>query len=298
MLMSEVLTTTGNSYQIEQLLIRANDHVYIVAPYLQLSKILVERMLETSNRNVPITIVYGKSKLKPIEREKLESIRTASVYHCENLHAKCYANETNAIVSSMNLYEFSERNNRELGVLLNVETDNASYLDVIREIKSILSISKCEKTEENEKTIADEGEDDGSLFSPFLYLNRDTILHSFSGIKEENVEVKTSFVEISNYLGANLGVRISHKIQIFSDKVKDFETFRNIMMEHHIIEDNARLFWKSSKVYIYPPKSLGMGETESIAEFKVNNWLMNCLGGIHSTLIQYMPVKLPQSISE
>ena len=42
------------------------------------------------------------------------AIRT---YYCENLHANCYLNEEQAIVTSMNLTQYNQQKNWEIGVL-------------------------------------------------------------------------------------------------------------------------------------------------------------------------------------
>ena len=47
----------------------------------------------------------------------MENSSDIDVYFNEKLHAKCYMNEDTAIITSMNLYEASEKN-RELGVLI------------------------------------------------------------------------------------------------------------------------------------------------------------------------------------
>ncbi len=39
----------------------------------------------------------------------------------QNLHAKCYLNEKAAIITSMNLYDFSQVNNNEMGVYTKLE---------------------------------------------------------------------------------------------------------------------------------------------------------------------------------
>ena len=44
---------------------------------------------------------------------------------CTNLHAKCYLSETSALVTSMNLYEFSQVNNHEMGISLTKAEDPA-----------------------------------------------------------------------------------------------------------------------------------------------------------------------------
>ncbi|MBV5257561.1 hypothetical protein FLX56_03880 [Synechococcus moorigangaii CMS01] len=42
----------------------------------------------------------------------------------------------------MNMYEFSEKNNREMGILINRKEDSELYFDVCREAKSILAASQ------------------------------------------------------------------------------------------------------------------------------------------------------------
>ena len=53
----------------------------------------------------------------------------------ENLHAKCYLNEDEALISSMNLYQYSQNNNEELGILLTREGDKQLYEELIQEVR-------------------------------------------------------------------------------------------------------------------------------------------------------------------
>ena len=64
----------------------------------------------------------------------------------KNLHAKCYLNEQSAVIGSMNMYEFSEKNNREMGVLVTKEDDPEVFKDAWKETKSIFDEMKFEKT--------------------------------------------------------------------------------------------------------------------------------------------------------
>lgn len=54
-----------------------------------------------------------------LEREKLHSLDNLTIMNHPNVHAKCYLNDSSMIVCSMNLYEYSEKNNREMGFCLN-----------------------------------------------------------------------------------------------------------------------------------------------------------------------------------
>lgn len=60
---------------------------------------------------------------------------------CKNLHAKCYLNEETCIITSLNLYEFSQVNNNEMGVLLTRADDATVYREAYEEALRIIRIS-------------------------------------------------------------------------------------------------------------------------------------------------------------
>lgn len=61
---------------------------------------------------------------------------------CNSLHAKCYLNENEAIVTSMNLYSFSQQNNDEMGIHVTKENDTDLYNDIYIEVQRLLTISE------------------------------------------------------------------------------------------------------------------------------------------------------------
>lgn len=136
--MAEFLTTSGASHQIEQIILTAKNQIFLFSPYLKFSKTLFERLKDTSRRNIKITLVYGKSDLHPLEKQKLFSLENITLYFFENLHAKCYFNEKNMVITSMNIYEFSEKNNREMGMLLNQDRDLVAFTQACQEAASII----------------------------------------------------------------------------------------------------------------------------------------------------------------
>ena len=62
---------------------------------------------------------------------------------CENLHAKCYFNENLMVLTSMNLHQFSQSNNREMGVLIKCEdkNDEELFLNAKKEANLIINAS-------------------------------------------------------------------------------------------------------------------------------------------------------------
>lgn len=136
--MAEFLTTNGTSYNIENIIIDAKSKLILVSPYLQISKTFYERLKDASNKNVAIKIIYGKDELKPNERNSLAELKNVELYFFENLHAKCYFNETKMVITSMNMYEFSEKNNREMGVLIDRTADKDLFDKAVNETLSII----------------------------------------------------------------------------------------------------------------------------------------------------------------
>ncbi|MDD5580278.1 MAG: hypothetical protein PHY16_13480 [Methylobacter sp.] len=86
-------------------------------------------------------IVYGKSELQPEEINWLKELTYIRTSFCKNLHAKCYLNEELCIITSLNLYEFSQINNNEMGVLIRRTDDTDLYKEAYEEAQRIIRIS-------------------------------------------------------------------------------------------------------------------------------------------------------------
>lgn len=147
--MAKFLTTVGNSYYLEQIIINSNQSLTLVAPYLKLSKNFIDRLSDADRQGVNITLIYGKIELHDDEKETLYAFSNIEIYYCEHLHAKCYYNENAMIITSMNLYEFSERNNREMGLFIQKESDPDIFRDALKEIDSIKNSAILKKKSNN-----------------------------------------------------------------------------------------------------------------------------------------------------
>lgn len=150
--MAEFLTTYGTSSKIEEIMINAKHEIYLVSPFLQLSKTFYERLKDASGNNVKISIVYGKDELKPSERNSLAGISNLELFFSKNLHAKCYFNEDKMVITSMNMYEFSEKNNREMGVFIDLKNDKEVFENAKRETISIIKSAEIIKLSKSERS--------------------------------------------------------------------------------------------------------------------------------------------------
>lgn len=139
--MAEFLTTNGASYHIERIIMDAQTTLVLISPFLRLSENFFTRLRDADRRGVKIVLVYGKDELSEQEWEKLAQLENLALRYLENLHAKCYFNEQEMVITSMNLYDFSEKRNREMGVLVVDKKDKELFSEVIKEAKSIVNSS-------------------------------------------------------------------------------------------------------------------------------------------------------------
>lgn len=149
--MAEFLTTNKTSSSIEDIIMDAKSKIVLVSPYLQISKTFYERLKDASNKNVSIKIIYGKDELKPNEKNSLAELKNVELFYFQNLHAKCYLNESKMVITSMNMYEFSEKTNREMGVLIDRIVDKDLYEKAVNEVKSILESSESVTLKKSER---------------------------------------------------------------------------------------------------------------------------------------------------
>lgn len=142
--MAKYLRTSGITASLEELIRDARERLYIISPYLKLSDNIKELFNDKEREKVEVRIVFGKQELNPEEMSYLESLKYVRLYFSKNLHAKCYLNEKKMIITSMNLYEFSQQNNREMGILIDRDDDNDKkvYDDAWKDIESILNNSE------------------------------------------------------------------------------------------------------------------------------------------------------------
>ena len=119
--------------EIISLIKNAKKNIILVSPYIILNEWedFISILKNKSKNNIFIEIHTKKSKkdiYNSIEKY-FQSIMINNIYEHENLHAKLYLNENEAIITSLNLLDFSIKNNIEIGF----KTDNESEYNDISE---------------------------------------------------------------------------------------------------------------------------------------------------------------------
>jgi len=138
--MPKFLNTSATTYYLEELIKNSRERLWLISPYLKLNDRIKELLEDKDRLKIDVRIVYGKSELQPAEVNWLKNLHYIRTSYCHNLHAKCYISESACIITSLNLYEFSQVNNNEMGVYIERD-DGALYQDAYAEAQRIIRIS-------------------------------------------------------------------------------------------------------------------------------------------------------------
>ena len=134
----ELLTAHHLPYRVVNIIENAKQFVVLVTAYLTSWTHLDHAIKATVARGVPITLVMrapdGAKRDREKRQEEADALRElgVTVHFVERLHAKAYANEQEAIVTSFNLVSGSNES-IELGVLIQ---DQELVSDLINKIRT------------------------------------------------------------------------------------------------------------------------------------------------------------------
>lgn len=121
--MNKFITDRDLIEAIDSIIWEAEKTLLIVSPYIRLDnyfKKLFERHLQ--NHHLHIVLVFGKNEnevsksLSSDDFEYFKRFPNISIIYAANLHAKYYGNEKKGVITSINLYDSSFKNNIEFGI--------------------------------------------------------------------------------------------------------------------------------------------------------------------------------------
>lgn len=142
--MAEFLNTKEVAAGIQNIIQNAQAEIILISPFIKADLQIKDRLaLQAGNPKVRITLVYGqRMALRPEEKALFEPLASVAVRFREVLHAKCYLNEQVALVTSMNLYNYSEANNDEMGIWVSRKDDRPLYDKIRSDVERIVNRSQ------------------------------------------------------------------------------------------------------------------------------------------------------------
>ena len=138
--MVKFYTTNGISAALDDLVKNAHKQLFLISPYLQISKNLRSLIKEADRQAlIDIKVVCRKdSNWPPDDISFLQNLENAKIKSIEGLHAKIYLNESTAIITSMNLYLHSQQNNKEVGLIFDAIEDKEIYDQIFKEVTRLI----------------------------------------------------------------------------------------------------------------------------------------------------------------
>ncbi len=122
--MAQFLTGNKLNSGLEEIIQNAQQQLILISPYIKLHERYISVLKEKiGNPHLNIIVVFGKNEDKLSKSMNYEDVTfftqfpNVEIKYEKRLHAKYYANESNALLTSMNLYSYSQDNNIESGVL-------------------------------------------------------------------------------------------------------------------------------------------------------------------------------------
>jgi len=287
----KILTTSGLSNQIEEIISEAKEFIVLITPYLKMTQSLMGRLANADENNIKIMILYGKNEISDEQKESFKKLNNCNLYFLKDLHAKCYLNEHRGIISSLNLYEYSQVNNWELGVYYDAE-DIRQREQLYKEIdlmfdNAVVKIEKFTRLKMVKKSIAER-------FTPYLNEHFKTDKFEYSKVFDElsnnyQESIKAiSFptehinIELLNHITrVDFTVNLSEQqTKIFSSRLK-LEKFEDEYRVYHNKPGTISLYislFHREKWFTYTDKFKFEYLTQSIE--KMNDYLLKIIDEI------------------
>ncbi len=105
----------------------AKEKLVIVSPFIKLDEYFIQHFNHhINNPSLHLLVVFGKNEydksksLNSADFEFFKRFPKVSIVYVANLHAKYYGNESKGVITSINLYDHSFKNNIEFGVFSEV----------------------------------------------------------------------------------------------------------------------------------------------------------------------------------
>jgi hypothetical protein len=125
--MAEFVKGNQLNAELEKIFEKAEEQLIIISPFIKIHSRLIDVLKsKKDNHKLKIIVVFGKNEdnltksLSKDEFDFLKDFPNIEIKYEPRLHAKYYANESSAMLSSMNLYEYSQNHNIEFGILTKI----------------------------------------------------------------------------------------------------------------------------------------------------------------------------------
>ena len=150
--MAKFLDTEGVSHYLQQLFKSTTKKLILISPYVRLHERYKSSLKNLDRLKIAIYLVCRKDELLEKEESWLKDLSSIRLSFNKHLHAKCYLNENEAIITSMNLHDYSQKNNYEMGIHVRRDTDHDLYNEISKEADRLIRNSEKIETTKTKVT--------------------------------------------------------------------------------------------------------------------------------------------------
>jgi len=150
-IMIRILSTDGLASEIRDIIREARKIVILISPFIDEKSDIFDYIASQKEKtySVPIFVItrtpsqihFNVSSHKNAIKKFCE-IDNCFVHYCPDLHAKCYCNESDLVITSLNMLPSSEEKNFELGVHINrYDLDGKPFSDALLKVNDLCKMS-------------------------------------------------------------------------------------------------------------------------------------------------------------
>ena len=254
--MAKYLDTSLISSELMQLLKEAKEKIILVTYSLKVNTQIQERLKTKSKLGTlsEIAVFFGNSELKSSEIEWMKEVGDLRIFQKKNLHAKCYINENKAIICSMNLYDYSQTSNIEMGFLITKEDDKEAYDKLMEDIAD-LKIN-------------------GTRIKPFELVGISTNIDNnkelnLANSKESYLPIKLSYnQQVKKHLLEFYRERLSSQLKENSTKILTDENIIEIVKINNLTISHLNKIFNSER----KAKQIGNGIIDEISNIRIADY--------------------------
>jgi len=144
--MVQYLNTQSAYSEIENIVNRAEYKLVIMSPYIQINRTLLQKIFYASeHRSIDVSLMCRVNDIKPEEMAVMNQINRLEIFDLPNLHANCIYNEKALVITSLNLFDYSQTNNRDMGAMLTADKDPGAFIAAVRETEYMMQLATLVK---------------------------------------------------------------------------------------------------------------------------------------------------------
>lgn len=116
--MPTLLESKGLSHFLDRVIANSRTELVLISSFIVVPESIITKINLATSRKVKATMIHGlRSELNDMEKARIKKMNDVRLIFHPRLHAKAYFNESEAIVSSLNLTDAAHDNrNIELGI--------------------------------------------------------------------------------------------------------------------------------------------------------------------------------------